>query len=245
MLRAGAGTLRRARTSPPLARAMSGGDESFDVVIVGGGVMGSAAAFFLSQRMDPSRICVVERDMTYSRASSPLSVGSIRQQFSVPENIRMSLYGAGFLRDVDRHLRPEGDDDPVDVQFHEEGYLFLATPETRPILEENYATQRCAAGPAAHCDYRGSLAGSRDRSPPNLRAGPRARRLRSWRRRSCPASTRGLSRMVSPPAATVRGAAAARPTAPASLAPRGAGARRRDGERGLVRPLVPAHRLPP
>lgn len=157
MLRSAARTVHRARAGALPTRAMSGDGDSFDVVIVGGGVMGSAAAFFLSQRMDPSRICVVERDMTYARASSPLSVGSIRQQFSVPENIRMSIFGAGFLRDVDRHLRPDGDDDPVDVQFHEEGYLFLATPETRPVLEENHATQQCAT-PRWRCAPRGGLA---------------------------------------------------------------------------------------
>lgn len=125
-----------------LRRSLSSAAADYDVVIVGGGVMGSASAFFLSQRMDPRRICVVERDPTYTRASSPLSVGSIRQQFSVPENIRMSLFGAEFIKNVDTHLRVGADGDPVDVQFHEEGYLFLATAETRPVLEANFATQR-------------------------------------------------------------------------------------------------------
>lgn len=113
----------------------------FDVVIVGGGVMGMSSAFQLSKRMDPTRICVIEQDSTYKRASSPLSVGSIRQQFSVPENIQLSLWSSRFLREIDEHLRV--DDQDVDTQFVSEGYLFLATPAGQDILKENYQTQLC------------------------------------------------------------------------------------------------------
>src|SRR6185295_1571284 len=80
-------------------------DERADVVIVGGGVMGSAVAFFL--RADPGfagSVTVIERDPTYRFASSALSASSIRQQFSTPLNIRLSLFGIGFLREVGRWL---------------------------------------------------------------------------------------------------------------------------------------------
>ena len=114
---------------------------SADVVIVGGGIVGSATAYFLTR--DPAfagRVVVVERDATYSRASTPRSAGSIRQQFSTPENIRMSQFGMAFLRDLDRHLGVDGD--PVDVGYRENGYLFLASPEGVPVLEANHAVQR-------------------------------------------------------------------------------------------------------
>ncbi len=119
--------------SPPPAAA--------DVVIVGGGIVGSSTAYFLTR--DPTftgRVVVVERDATYSRASTPRSAGSIRQQFSTPENIRMSQFGMAFLRDIDRHLSVDGD--PIDVGFRENGYLFLATESGLPVLRANHAVQR-------------------------------------------------------------------------------------------------------
>lgn len=55
----------------------------------------------------------------------------------------MSLYGAEFVRNVDRHLRvPNGD--PVDVNYCEKGYLLLATEKEQDMLRENYELQRFA-----------------------------------------------------------------------------------------------------
>jgi glycine/D-amino acid oxidase-like deaminating enzyme len=81
---------------------------STDVAIIGGGAVGSAVAYFLLS--DPAwkgRVTVLERDPSYKRASSALSASSIRQQFSTPENIRMSRFGFQFLSDVQRHLAVE------------------------------------------------------------------------------------------------------------------------------------------
>ena len=46
----------------------------------------------------PSTAQVVERDTSYAHASAMLSAGGIRQQFSLPVNIQLSLYGVDFLR---------------------------------------------------------------------------------------------------------------------------------------------------
>lgn len=112
-----------------------------DVAVVGGGAIGSAIAYFL--RSDPTfdgRVAVIERDPTYAQASSALSASSIRQQFSTPENIRMSLFGIEFLREVGRHLSV--DDGPtVDIGLHEGGYLYLATSAFEDALRANHATQ--------------------------------------------------------------------------------------------------------
>jgi FAD-dependent oxidoreductase domain-containing protein 1 len=64
---------------------------AFDVVVCGGGVMGSATAFFLKTLAPRLAVAVVERDDTYASASSPLSVGGIRQQFSNAENVALSM----------------------------------------------------------------------------------------------------------------------------------------------------------
>lgn len=117
--------------------------ETADVVIVGGGAIGSAIACFLAA--DPSfdgRVAVVERDATYRRASSALSASSIRQQFSTPENIRMSQFGFAWLSEVDRHLAVDGPSaEPVDIGLTEAGYLYLAPARGERALRENHAVQ--------------------------------------------------------------------------------------------------------
>ncbi|XP_005181588.2 FAD-dependent oxidoreductase domain-containing protein 1 [Musca domestica] len=108
-----------------------------DVLVIGGGGVGSSVAYWLKQRArDGLNVVVVERDSTYERASSVLSVGGLRQQFSLPENIQMSLYGADFMRDVKEHL---GDD--VELNFTPHGYLVLASEEGAETLTRNSKLQ--------------------------------------------------------------------------------------------------------
>ena len=86
-----------------------------DVAIVGGGVMGCSAAYFL--RLHGLSATVVEADPTYARASSALSASSIRQQFSTPVCLQMSRYGFAFLKEVDAHLGLQ--DEPADQPSRE------------------------------------------------------------------------------------------------------------------------------
>ncbi|HLW91566.1 MAG TPA: FAD-dependent oxidoreductase, partial [Roseiarcus sp.] len=114
--------------------------ESFDIVIAGGAVMGSSTAYHLAAHPGFSgRILVVEKDFTYQRAASALSLSSVRQQFSSPINIRVGLYGASFFRRAKEILTVDGD--APDLSFRENGYLYLATDAGAPILVENHATQ--------------------------------------------------------------------------------------------------------
>jgi FAD-dependent oxidoreductase domain-containing protein 1 len=64
---------------------------SYDIIIVGGGVMGSSVAYHLLTFEPTLTLAVIERDPTYARASTPLSLGGIRIQFHLQENILMSL----------------------------------------------------------------------------------------------------------------------------------------------------------
>ncbi|WP_430473853.1 NAD(P)/FAD-dependent oxidoreductase [Thalassospira lucentensis] len=112
-------------------------NENYDVIIVGGAVIGSSIAWHLTGRDDfKGRVLVIEKDPNYEFCSTALSAASIRQQFSTPINIEMSAYGIDFLRNLKRDLDPD-----VDIALHEKGYLVLATNDGRDILRQNHATQ--------------------------------------------------------------------------------------------------------
>jgi len=111
---------------------------STDILIVGGAAVGCAAAYFLKAELDfPGSVTVVERDPTYARASTTLSAASIRQQFSTPENIRMSRFGIEIIRDLEERFGPE-----ASVGFHEGGYLLLASMAGEEVLRANWRVQR-------------------------------------------------------------------------------------------------------
>jgi FAD-dependent oxidoreductase domain-containing protein 1 len=111
--------------------------EKHDVVVVGGAVVGSAVAYSLKRAGFPGSVLVIERDPTYRRASTTLSCGGIRQQFSTEENILLSQYGLRLIRALQRE---HGSD--AGISFREQGYLILATEEGAETLAANVALQR-------------------------------------------------------------------------------------------------------
>ena len=115
--------------------------ERADVVIVGGAIVGSSVAAFLAMRPDfDGRIVVVERDPSYRTSSTTLSAASIRLQFSTPLNIEISRFGVEVIKHPDRYLGVDGEVPEVD--FVENGYLFLATEAGQATLEHNHRVQR-------------------------------------------------------------------------------------------------------
>ncbi len=111
-------------------------NKSYDILIAGGALLGSACAFFLREEGFRGSIAVVERDPTYARASSTLSVSAIRQQFSTPENIALSQFGLEFFLDLPKRFGPDSD-----IGFHKSGYLIMASPDGRARLEANHKIQ--------------------------------------------------------------------------------------------------------
>ncbi|MFM7848215.1 MAG: NAD(P)/FAD-dependent oxidoreductase [Rubrivivax sp.] len=114
---------------------------SRDIVIIGGGVMGAATACFLA-RDHGVAVTVLERDPSFSRASSALSASSIRQQFSTPLNIALSAWSVEFLRRVGDELAVDGQAPAIGLAEH--GYLYLATPKGVQALAANHDVQRQA-----------------------------------------------------------------------------------------------------
>ena len=116
--------------------AMSRAMRTFDIVIVGSGVVGSAAAYYLKKHGFTGSIAMVEKDTSYQKGCTGLSVGGLRQQFSTPENIALSRFGVTVVKNLKEEFGPE-----ADIGFKEQGYLILASESGLPVLEENHAVQ--------------------------------------------------------------------------------------------------------
>jgi len=115
-------------------------EKSYDVIIVGGGIMGSATAYNLKRSEEKIKVVVVEMDPTYSHASSTLSLANIRIQFSLKENIQISQHAFEVLERFDEEMGV--DDEKAHIAFHREGNLFLVAPEGRALAEKSLALQK-------------------------------------------------------------------------------------------------------
>ncbi|XP_067662237.1 FAD-dependent oxidoreductase domain-containing protein 1-like isoform X1 [Haliotis asinina] len=112
-----------------------------DILVVGGGLIGSAVAYWIKQRHPKGvSLMVLEKDMSYTRASSTLSAGGLRHQFSLAENIQLSMFCTDFLRNIKEHLSVL-DQDPPSVPFNHQGYLFLVPPDNVEQCLKNHALQ--------------------------------------------------------------------------------------------------------
>ncbi len=101
---------------------------SYDVVIVGGAMYGSSVSWFLMNNPDfDGSLLVVEKDPTYEFTSTARTNSCIRQQFSNEINVRVSQFGAEFVKNFRSFM---GDDPRVpDVPLQSFGYMYLADSE--------------------------------------------------------------------------------------------------------------------
>jgi sarcosine oxidase, subunit beta len=95
------------------------GSHTADVIIIGGGIVGSSIAWHLAEA-GCSSVIVLEREKHQGKGSTGKSMGGVRAQFSTELNIRMSKYSIDFYAAFDDRLQnPAG--------YRPQGYLFLAT----------------------------------------------------------------------------------------------------------------------
>src|SRR3954470_9471919 len=92
-----------------------------EVVIVGGGIVGSSIAYHLTEA-GVRNVLVLEREAHQGKGSTGKSMGGVRAQFATEVNIRMSLYSIPFYASFDERLG-----EPAD--YRPQGYLFLATTQ--------------------------------------------------------------------------------------------------------------------
>ena len=97
---------------------------SYDVIIIGGAMMGSATAWFLSSNPDfNGRVLVIERDPSYENCSTAHTNSCMRQQFSNELNVRISQFAADFVKNLRHYI---GDERVPDLSIQSYGYLYLA-----------------------------------------------------------------------------------------------------------------------
>jgi sarcosine oxidase, subunit beta len=108
--------------------------QTAEVVIIGGGIVGSSIAYHLTAA-GCKDVLVIERETAQGKGSTGKSMGGVRAQFSTPVNIQMSLYSIPFYASFDERLGyPAG--------YRPQGYLFCATNETHlAYLRTNYHKQ--------------------------------------------------------------------------------------------------------
>ena len=101
--------------------------KSFDIIIIGGGIMGSTTAYYLISADPALKIAVVERDPTYERASTTLSMANVRTQFSLKENVQISQYTIRILKSFEEDMVVNGEQ--AKIYFRQEGKLFMVAAE--------------------------------------------------------------------------------------------------------------------
>ncbi|HEV7552700.1 MAG TPA: FAD-dependent oxidoreductase [Candidatus Angelobacter sp.] len=109
--------------------------QTADVVIIGGGIVGSSIAWHLTDA-GCRNVLVIERESSQGKGSTGKSMGGVRAQFSTPVNIQMSLYSIPFYARFEEVVGHPAD-------YRPQGYLFLATKESHLIyLRDNFARQQ-------------------------------------------------------------------------------------------------------
>ena len=102
--------------------------DKYDVVIIGGAIMGSSTAWFLSQNPDfNGTILVVEKDQKYEFCSTAHTTSCIRQQFSTKLNVEISQFAADFINNFQEYMNDDARVPKLAIRSF--GYMYLADDE--------------------------------------------------------------------------------------------------------------------
>ena len=112
----------------------------YDVLIVGGGIMGASIAYNLANDGFDGRILVFEKDPTYTYGSTCLSAAGIRENFSTEIGIKMAIYDIDILEKFDEEMAVDGE--PPHLEFMQTGQMILADEQQLPLLKKQVTFQR-------------------------------------------------------------------------------------------------------
>ena len=109
--------------------------QTADVVIIGGGIVGSSIAWHLTEA-GCREVLIVERETHQGKGSTGKSMGGVRAQFATPPNIQMSLYSIPFYASFEERLG-------LPSEYRPQGYLFVATKQAHlDYLQTNQQLQK-------------------------------------------------------------------------------------------------------
>ena len=117
-----------------------------DVLVIGGGVMGSSVAFWLTRLQPTLSVLVVEQDPSFAFAATALSVASVRQQFTTAVNVQISRFGVDFIKNIEGHLGPQGGIKSLGLK--ENGYLFVTSDANAAAVMQDVARMQQGLGAA-------------------------------------------------------------------------------------------------
>ncbi|GAB3793273.1 NAD(P)/FAD-dependent oxidoreductase [Virgibacillus kimchii] len=117
-----------------------------DIIIVGGGVIGSSIAYNLLNDGYTGKITVFEKDKVYEYASTPRSAGGIRQLFTTGINVQISRYGLKKYMTFAEDMAIGNE--KAEIDFKQPGYLFLAKNENMDQLKQQMELQQSYGVPS-------------------------------------------------------------------------------------------------
>jgi len=105
----------------------------YDVIIIGGGIIGSATGYFLSKK--GLKVLLLEKNFLTSGSTGRCITG-IRQQFSTPATIRTAMESVRLFQSMREEFG-------WDVEWRSSGYLFLAHSEVMvSLFKKNIELQK-------------------------------------------------------------------------------------------------------
>ena len=128
------------------------GKTIYDVIIIGGGIMGSSLAYNLMRTDNRLKVLVVERDPTYAKASTALSMTNARIQFSLKQNIQVSQYAFDVLESFEDDMAVDGES--PGISYRREGNLFLFDASGEAAAQKAFIRGCQTSEPGSLVDYR-------------------------------------------------------------------------------------------
>src|SRR5919198_5549165 len=111
-----------------------------DLVVVGGGIVGAATAFYAGRA--GLRCVLLERRARLCTLTTPASTGAFRAQFDNPEETRLVGESIAAFRRFGDHLGLPG----ADIGLLEQGYLWVTTTEPGAAHQRELVARQRAWG---------------------------------------------------------------------------------------------------
>ena len=114
--------------------------KNYDVILIGGGIMGSSTAYHLMKADPTLKVVVIEKDLAYEKSSTTLSMVNTRIQFTLKENVQISQHALEVFDHFGETMQV-GDKKP-EIFLKKEGNLILIDEKTEASARKAYEMQK-------------------------------------------------------------------------------------------------------